>query len=566
MGGDRQLLSAAARPARRGRAADAVAHARPLRPARGAGHRRAVRHVRRRCPPRAPTRRTRPGCAPAATRRSRWSSSARGGDYDARSRACAPRRRSAGCACASRRWTSSATHAILPLLATDAGVRLQVRSGVDAARRRFGTGWRGGFWLPECAYAPWLLRALEDAGVRAVCVELTALRRSGAASTCARCSRDSGVVLVPIDRAHDRAGVERRRLPGSGAYRDYHHHTVHHHNPWNNAGGAYDHEAALALARAHAADFVASHAARGSPKRARARLRRAAGRGTGGVRTRHRAARPLVVRGHRLAASRRAGVRAPGAGAGAARRCARTRGPAAAGVARRRWPGRAAQSEPPAREWRAEQLGRGRGPVDLVGAGGGRDGVRARGRRSWRSWRRAPTRARGGARAARAAGERLAVHGLARDRRALRRSSASRGTGARARGRCAPGAQLAAQRNLAIDAADRSCSRRSSASWRGTVGRGPAARRGMPDACSSRGRLSTTRARLVMARQRDARPASQASAAGGAVVSGMGAARRVDSRAPTDSRCRTPTDVADLLQRGGHACPPGARTAATTSS
>ena len=32
------------------------------------------------------------------------------------------------------RWTSSATHAVLPLLATDAGVRVQVQSGVDAHR------------------------------------------------------------------------------------------------------------------------------------------------------------------------------------------------------------------------------------------------------------------------------------------------------------------------------------------------------------------------------------------------------------------------------------------------
>ena len=40
-----------------------------------------------------------------------------------------------------------------------------------------------------------------------------------------------------------------RGYPAAGAYRDYHHHTVHHHNPWNNDGDAYDHGAALALAR-----------------------------------------------------------------------------------------------------------------------------------------------------------------------------------------------------------------------------------------------------------------------------------------------------------------------------
>ncbi|TMK41750.1 MAG: hypothetical protein E6G56_03230 [Actinobacteria bacterium] len=50
-------------------------------------------------------------------------------------------------------WTSSATHAVLPLLATDAGVRSQLQAGIDAHRARFGA-WNGGFWLPE-----WLPRA-----------------------------------------------------------------------------------------------------------------------------------------------------------------------------------------------------------------------------------------------------------------------------------------------------------------------------------------------------------------------------------------------------------------------
>jgi 1,4-alpha-glucan branching enzyme len=44
--------------------------------------------------------------------------------------------------------------------------------------------------------------------------------------------------------------------PAAGGYRDYHHHTIHHHRPWNNDGGPYDREAARALAREHAADFV----------------------------------------------------------------------------------------------------------------------------------------------------------------------------------------------------------------------------------------------------------------------------------------------------------------------
>jgi len=153
-------------------------------------------------------------------------------------------------------WTSSATHAILPLLATDAGVRLQVQTGVSAHRERFGSSWHGGFWLPECAYAPWLQGPLEDAGARAVCVELTDRFGLGAHEHLQPLQSESGVVLVPIDRATISLVWSEGGYPSSGAYRDYHHRTVHHHNPWSNDGGAYDHGRALALARAHAADFV----------------------------------------------------------------------------------------------------------------------------------------------------------------------------------------------------------------------------------------------------------------------------------------------------------------------
>jgi 1,4-alpha-glucan branching enzyme len=159
-------------------------------------------------------------------------------------------------------WTSSATHAILPLLATDAGTRLQVHSGIAAHRRRFGEHWRGGFWLPECAYAPWLARALEDAGVRAVCVEWTNRFGVDAGEHLCPVETDAGMLLVPIDRSTISLVWSDAGYPASSAYRDYHHHTVHHHNPWNNDGHAYDHAEAQAHARAHAADFVARTLAR----------------------------------------------------------------------------------------------------------------------------------------------------------------------------------------------------------------------------------------------------------------------------------------------------------------
>jgi 1,4-alpha-glucan branching enzyme len=165
-------------------------------------------------------------------------------------------------------WTSSATHAILPLLATDAGVRMQVQSGVSAHRRRFGGDWRGGFWLPECAYAPSLLRELEDAGVASVCVELTERFGLGAREHLRPLASDSGVVLVPIDRSTISLIWSDGGYPAHRAYRDYHHHTVHHHNPWSNDGEAYRHDGALALAREHAADFVRRTLARLSDARA----------------------------------------------------------------------------------------------------------------------------------------------------------------------------------------------------------------------------------------------------------------------------------------------------------
>jgi 1,4-alpha-glucan branching enzyme len=180
-------------------------------------------------------------------------------------------------------WTSAATHAVLPLLASEQLLALQVAGGVRSHRERFdaaahegtqpregtrspgGPRWQGGFWLPECAHAPWLEPTLLDAGVHATCVELTARLGLGSPAHLQPLRSDAGLVLVPIDRATISLVWSDAGYPASGGYRDYHHHTIHHHNPWANDGSAYDHQRALALAREHAADFVA---------RTRARLQR----------------------------------------------------------------------------------------------------------------------------------------------------------------------------------------------------------------------------------------------------------------------------------------------------
>jgi 1,4-alpha-glucan branching enzyme len=152
-------------------------------------------------------------------------------------------------------WTSAATHAILPLLATDAGVALQLQTGIASHRRRFG-GWAGGFWLPECGHAAWLEPQLWQAGIRAVCVELTNRFGLGDERHLQPLLSDDGLVLWPVDRQTMALVWSRHGYPADPAYRDYHRHTTYHHRVWRNDGAPYDHTVALARAAADAGDFV----------------------------------------------------------------------------------------------------------------------------------------------------------------------------------------------------------------------------------------------------------------------------------------------------------------------
>jgi 1,4-alpha-glucan branching enzyme len=156
-------------------------------------------------------------------------------------------------------WTSAATHAILPLLATAGGVRLQLASGIAAHRARSGS-WGGGLWLPECAHAPWLDVLLEEAGVRATCVDLTDVL--GAAAPLQPLRSPAGPLLVPVDRALVELVWSDAGYPSRGAYRDSHGLTEHRHHAWAVDGAPYDPGRAAAQARADAAEFVEHAAAR----------------------------------------------------------------------------------------------------------------------------------------------------------------------------------------------------------------------------------------------------------------------------------------------------------------
>jgi 1,4-alpha-glucan branching enzyme len=150
-------------------------------------------------------------------------------------------------------WTSAATHGLLPLMATDAGVRLQVATGTASHLRRFGD-WAGGFWLPECAYAPGLERELADHGVRAFCVDQTGADGFDHLTPVAT---EAGPVAVPIDwESVELVWCDEHGYPTHRTYRNYWGRTVHDLKPWSNAGEPYDHDAALALTREHARDFV----------------------------------------------------------------------------------------------------------------------------------------------------------------------------------------------------------------------------------------------------------------------------------------------------------------------
>ncbi len=92
--------------------------------------------------------------------------------------------------------TSAATHAVLPLLATRAGLRLQIDTGIRSHRRRF--GWSGGFWLPECAYATGA-RVATGRARRQLVLRRSECLRDPAPDPFCPIATEAGPVALPID-------------------------------------------------------------------------------------------------------------------------------------------------------------------------------------------------------------------------------------------------------------------------------------------------------------------------------------------------------------------------------
>ena len=154
---------------------------------------------------------------------------------------------------------SAATHAVLPLLATRAGMRLQIDAGLRSHRRRF--GWDGGFWLPECAYAPRLGTLLAEHGVRWFCVDQSA-HDEDPLHALTPVATGAGPVALPIDWEAIQWLWSLDGYPSDPAHAQFAGKSLRGIRIWKVGGGAYDPAAAEAAARRQATEFLAAIASR----------------------------------------------------------------------------------------------------------------------------------------------------------------------------------------------------------------------------------------------------------------------------------------------------------------
>src|SRR4051794_25739504 len=154
--------------------------------------------------------------------------------------------------------SSSATHAVLPLLATRPGLNLQLDAGIRSHRRRF--GWDGGIWLPECAYAPGLEHRLAEHGVDWFCVDQSA--HEVPLQALAPVRTEAGPVALPIDWEAVGWLWSLDGYPSDPAHAQFDGKSLRGIRLWKVGGGAYDPAAAAAAARRQAGEFLAAAAAR----------------------------------------------------------------------------------------------------------------------------------------------------------------------------------------------------------------------------------------------------------------------------------------------------------------
>jgi 1,4-alpha-glucan branching enzyme len=153
---------------------------------------------------------------------------------------------------------SAATHAVLPMLATRPGRALQLDAGIRSHRRRF--GWDGGFWLPECAYAPAIDDELARHGVRWFCTDQSAAEPGVAAPAPIR--SPGGPVAFALDWEAIGWLWSLDGYPSDPAHAQFAGKSWRGTRIWRVGGGPYEPAAAEDAARRQAGEFLEAVAAR----------------------------------------------------------------------------------------------------------------------------------------------------------------------------------------------------------------------------------------------------------------------------------------------------------------
>jgi 1,4-alpha-glucan branching enzyme len=153
---------------------------------------------------------------------------------------------------------STATHAVLPLLATRTGQRLQLDAGLRSHRRRFGNP--AGVWLPECAYEPGVEALLAERSVTYFCTDQSAHEPGFSAPP--PVATPAGPTAFAIDWEAVSWLWSADGYPADPVHADFHRKSLRGARAWAIGGGAYDPEAAATTARAQATRFVGDVAAR----------------------------------------------------------------------------------------------------------------------------------------------------------------------------------------------------------------------------------------------------------------------------------------------------------------
>jgi 1,4-alpha-glucan branching enzyme len=161
--------------------------------------------------------------------------------------------------------TSSATHAVLPLLATDAARDLQIDAGVRSHRRRFGEP--AGVWLPECAYVPGLEGLVARHGLSHFCVDQSAHEEPGSALR--PIATEAGPVAFPIDWEAVSWLWSLDGYPSDPVHTDFHRESLRGARVWSIGGEIRDPAAGAERAREQANEFVRAMAKRFSDHRER---------------------------------------------------------------------------------------------------------------------------------------------------------------------------------------------------------------------------------------------------------------------------------------------------------